>query len=218
MHIPEGPLSTTPLGVGILGAGAVLAAAGTAWGLSRMDYERLPRVALLSAAFFVASLIHVPMGGASVHLVLNGLVGLVLGWAAFPAILVALVLQSVFFGFGGLTTLGVNTLVMALPAVVVYGLFHGAVRHGGLRAAFGAGLGAGALAILLGAVLLAGVLWGAGKQLSVLAVAVLLAHLPLAILEALVTASAIVFVRKVRPDLLDVPLLLSDPERLHEGT
>jgi len=202
----------------MLGAGAVLAALGTAWGLRTMDYERVPRVALLSAAFFVASLIHIPIGGASVHLVLNGLVGLVLGWAAFPAILVALVLQSVFFGFGGLTTLGVNTLVMALPAVVVYGLFHRVVRRGEIRAAFAAGLGAGALAIVLGAGLLAGLLWGAGKQLSVLAAAVLLTHLPLAVLEALVTASAVVFVRKVRPELLDVPLFPAVSERLHEGT
>ena len=38
---------------------------------------------LLGAAFFVASLIHVPIGFSSAHLILNGLLGVVLGWAAF---------------------------------------------------------------------------------------------------------------------------------------
>jgi len=206
MHIPEALLSGSPVGIAILGGGAALAAAGTAWGLRKLDYERVPQVALLSAAFFVASLIHVPLGGASVHLVLNGLVGLVLGWAAFPAILIALVLQGVFFGFGGFTTLGVNTVVMALPAVAVYGLFHRAARRAGPSAAFAAGFAAGALGILFGAALLAGTLWAAGKELEKLAVAVMAAHLPVAILEGLVTASAVVFLRKVRPELLDAPL------------
>ena len=71
MHIPEGALSITTeqgilvvstSGVGVLCAGAVLSAAGTIVGLRKMDYEQVPRVAMLSAAFFVASLIHVPLG------------------------------------------------------------------------------------------------------------------------------------------------------------
>jgi cobalt/nickel transport system permease protein len=48
-----------------------------------------------------------------------GIVGLRLGWGAFPAILVALTLQTVFFRFGGITTLGVNTVSMAMPAVII---------------------------------------------------------------------------------------------------
>ena len=41
-------------------------------------------------------------------LVLNGLMGLMLGWAALPAVFTALLLQAVFFGHGGYTTLGVR--------------------------------------------------------------------------------------------------------------
>ena len=91
MHIAEGVLSPA-----VLGGGAVLALAGTAQGLRRLEYDRLVTVGILSAAFFVASLIHVPVGLASAHLVLNGLVGVLLGWAAFPSILVALLLQAYF--------------------------------------------------------------------------------------------------------------------------
>jgi cobalt/nickel transport system permease protein len=207
MHIPEGPLSVSAVGIGILGAGTFLAAAGTALGLRKMDYERVPQVALLSSAFFAASLIHVPLGGASVHLVLSGLVGMVLGWAAFPAILIALALQAVFFGFGGFTTLGANTLVMALPAVASYAMFHRMARSGNEALATAAGFAAGSLSILFGATLLAAVLAGAGRQFETLAQTVLLAHLPVAVVEGLVTASAVLFLRKVRPELLDAPCL-----------
>ena len=130
MHISEGILSGP-----VLISGVVLAAAGTAIGLKKLDYERIPRAAILSAAFFVASLIHVPIGPSSVHLILNGIIGLILGWGAFPVILVALVLQAVFFQFGGITTLGVNTMIMAFPAIICYYLFGGLVRKR-LRIAF----------------------------------------------------------------------------------
>ncbi len=207
MHIPEGPLSVSTTGISILGAGAVLAAAGVAWGLRKMDYERVPQVALLSSAFFAASLIHVPLGGTSVHLVLSGLVGLILGWAAFPAIFIAIALQAAFFGFGGFTTLGLNTVLMALPAVACYGLFHPLVRWGREGVAAIAGFACGAVAILLGAILLAGILMAAGYEFRSLAVTVLLAHVPVAVVEGLVTASAVLFLRKVRPELLDAPYL-----------
>ncbi len=112
MHISEGILSGP-----VLISGATLAAAGTAVGLKKLDYDRIAQSGILAASFFVAALIHVPVGPSSVHLILNGIVGLLLGWAAFPIILVALLLQAVLFQFGGITTLGVNTVIMALPAV-----------------------------------------------------------------------------------------------------
>ena len=213
MHIPDGVLSGTPAGIGILAASAALTAAGTALGLRRIDYEQMPRVAMLSAAFFVASLIHVPLGITSTHLVLNGLVGLILGWAAFPAILIALLMQSVFLpGLGGITTLGLNTLTMALPAVFGYYLFHRAARTGGEGLAFAAGLGAGVVATILAALLVAPAILLAGDGFAGLAKGFLVVQLPLALVEGLVTASAVVFLRKVRPELLDAPLLA--PARL----
>ena len=118
MHISEGVLSPA-----VLGAGAVLAAAGIVIGLRKLDYDRLMTVAILAAAFFVGSLIHVPIGPSSVHLILNGLLGMLLGWAAFPSIFVALMLQAILFQYGGITVLGVNTFNMAFPAVVCYYAF-----------------------------------------------------------------------------------------------
>jgi len=97
MHISEGVLSGP-----VLVSGAALAAVGTAIGLKKLDYDHIAQAGILSAAFFVASLIHVPIGPSNAHLILNGLVGLLLGWAAFPVILVALVLQAMLFQFGGI--------------------------------------------------------------------------------------------------------------------
>ena len=112
-HIPDGVLSPPVLVGGALVSVGLLAVA-----LRRLDYEHLPQAAVLSAAFFVSSLINIPLGPGSVHLLLNGLMGLLLGWTAVPALFVALLLQAAFFGFGGVVVIGVNTANIALPALV----------------------------------------------------------------------------------------------------
>jgi cobalt/nickel transport system permease protein len=119
VHISDGVLTWPWLTGGF--AGAVILALFGAW---RIRDEEIPRVALLTAAFFVASLIHVKVGGVtSAHLLLNGLIGAVLGWRAGLAILVGLALQFALFQHGGWSTLGINTCIMTLPALVVWQLF-----------------------------------------------------------------------------------------------
>lgn len=196
MHISEGVLSPA-----ILGAGAVLAACGTAAGLRSLDYDRLMTVAILAAAFFVGSLVHVPVGPASAHLILNGLVGVILGWAAFPAILVALILQSVLFQYGGITALGVNTFNMAFPAVVCFFLLRPLLtRPGSLRT-----LGAfccGALSVAGAGLLTALSLAFTDEGFLQAARLLFLAHIPVMIVEGIVTMLAVSFLAKVRPELL----------------
>jgi len=131
MHISEGILSPA-----ILTGGAALTAIAVGIGLKKIDYEEIPNIGILTSGFFIASLIHIPIGPASVHLVLNGMLGLILGWKAFPAILVGLALQALFFQFGGITTLGINTLNMALPAVICYYLFGWGIKKSSGRLIF----------------------------------------------------------------------------------
>ena len=207
MHIPDGILSNSTLGTAVLGGGGLVAAAGTAVGLRKMDYERVPQVAVLSSAFFVVSLVHVPFLGTSAHLVLAGLLGLILGWAAFPAVLVALLLQAILFQHGGLTTLGLNTVIMAGPAVICYGVFGRAIRSNREEVVSAAGFAAGALAVVLSAVLTGGAWWSAGKEFWVVSLAAVSANLPVAVVEGFVTGSAVLFLRRVRPELLEAPLL-----------
>ncbi|SFV72752.1 cobalt transporter CbiM [Desulfovibrio piger] len=198
MHIAEGVLSPA-----VLGGGAVLALAGTAQGLRRLEYDRLVAVGILSAAFFVASLIHVPVGLASAHLVLNGLVGVLLGWAAFPSILVALLLQALLFQFGGITVLGVNTFTMGFAAVASWYVFRAVCRlcpgMGGVRA--GAFMG-GALGVALAAVLTALALAFTDEGFWLAAQLLLLAHLPVMLAEGLITMFTVSFIMRVRPELL----------------
>ncbi len=196
MHIVDGALSPA-----VVIGGTALAVGGIALGLRSLTLERIPAAGVLSATFFVAALVHVPIGPSSVHLIMNGLAGLVLGWAAFPALFVGLVLQAVFFGFGGLTVLGVNTLNIALPAVLVWLLCRRGVTRSDARVAAVMGLIAGALAIILTALQVALVLWLSGDEFLPAAKLVVVAHLPVAVIEGLVCAAAVTLIHRVKPDL-----------------
>ena len=196
MHISEGVLSAP-----VLVSGGVLAAAGTAIGLKKIDYDHIARVGILSATFFVASLVHVPIGPSSVHLIMNGIVGLLLGWAAFPAILVALLLQAVFFQFGGITTLGVNTIIMALPAVICYYLF-APFLHKDRKYLLLAGFGCGFCAVLFGGVIVGLALMFTEENFLKVAMLVVTAHIPVMIIEGIVTAFCVAFLKKVQPAML----------------
>lgn len=202
MHIQEGILSNSTAGLAVLGLGAAGAILGTAVGLSRMDDDNIPRVAVLGSAFFVASLIHLPLGPSSVHLVLNGLAGVILGWACFPALLIALVLQTILFGFGGFTTLGLNLFNLALPGVLVHHLVGGLCRLRGPSGCFWGGFGAGAGGVLGGTLLTGTCLLAAGGEFQLIAEGVVLAHLPVMVVEGFVTGSVVVFLQKVRPEIL----------------
>jgi len=197
MHISEGILAAP-----VLISGFGLSALGVGYGLKRIDNEQLPQVALLSAAFFVASLIHVPIGPSSAHLVLSGLVGLILGWAAFPAIFIALLLQALLFQFGGLTVLGVNTFSMAAPAVLcgIVAKPFIADTAKGTFAAFVAGF----LSIAVSCLLVGGALVTAGDQFLPAVQTLVAANFPVMIIEGIITASAVGFLRKVKPELLNL--------------
>lgn len=198
MHISEGVLSAP-----VLAAGALLSAGGVALGLKKMAPREVPKVAVMSSAFFVATLIRVPVGPVSSHLVLNGLMGLVLGWMAVPSILVALLMQAVLFQYGGLTTLGVNTLNMAAPAVLVYYLFSAPVRKGKGSLPGLSGFLAGASGVGLSALLVALSLVSTGEAFIHVAEAVLIANLPVMLVDGVVTAFCVIFLRKVKPEVLE---------------
>ncbi|MCT4578254.1 cobalt transporter CbiM [Donghicola sp.] len=196
MHIVDGALSNP-----VVIAGTAMAIGGIAMGLKQLTLERIPATGILSASFFVAALIHVPIGPSSVHLVLNGLAGLILGWAAFPALFVGLLLQTVFFGFGGLTVIGVNLLNIAAPAVLAWLLFGRLVERGTpMSGAIWAGVG-GAFSIAATTIFVAFSLALTGDEFIPAAKLVLLAHIPVMVIEALLTGAAVYLVRQVRPDL-----------------
>ena len=196
MHISEGVLSGS-----VLLAGAALAVAGTAIGLKKIDYDHIVHVAILASAFFVASLIHVNIGPSSAHLILNGIVGLLLGFAAFPAILTALLLQSIFFQYGGLTALGMNTVLMAAPAVAVHYLFLPFIGRSP-RITFAMGFLSGITAILFSSLLLGLALWFTDENFFKTSLAIILANIPVMVIEGIVTGFCVSFLLKVYPEII----------------
>ncbi len=196
-HIPDGVLSMP-----VLVGGAVVAVGAVALGLKRISDRDIPRVAILASGFFALSLFAVPIGPSSVHLLLGGLMGIVLGPAIFPAVCVALLLQAVMFGFGGLTTLGVNIVNIALPGAVIGALVQPLIaRATPAGAAVIAGLASAAC------VACTGLLVAAALSLSstdyILSARVMMAtYLPLMVVEGLVGGFCISFVKRVKPELL----------------
>jgi cobalt/nickel transport system permease protein len=128
VHISDNVLATE-WWVGGFAVAGLLAALG-AW---RVRDDEIPRVALLTAAFFVASSFHIRVGPTSVHLLLNGLVGVLLGLRAGLAIPVGLLLQYLLLQHGGISTLGVNSCVLTLPALGAWLLFRALNRAAWLR-------------------------------------------------------------------------------------
>lgn len=197
-HIPDGILSLP-----VLVGGGIIAAAGVAVALRRIDDRAIPRIAILSAVFFAASLISVPVGPSSVHLLLSGLMGLILGLGIFPAVLVALVLQAVLFGFGGLTTLGVNTVNIALPGALVGMVLGPMIRRAvsPFRAGTLAAIGA-AFCVLATGGLVALSLWLSSSEFTPVAKVLLLTYFPLALADAAITAAVVGFLVRVKPQAL----------------
>jgi cobalt/nickel transport system permease protein len=196
-HIPDGVLSAP-----VLIGGAAVTAGLLAVAIRRLDFDCIPQAAVLSAAFFIASLVSVPVGPSSVHLILNGLMGLILGWAAVPAILVALLMQAVFFGYGGLLVLGVNTLNIALPALLCAGLLGPALRRSSGRASLAWGAASGALGVVLTGTLVSLSLGLSSSDYLPAAKVVLATYAPLMVAEAAVTGFTLAFLLKVAPELI----------------
>lgn len=186
----------------MLAAGALVSTGLLALSLKQIGYERIPQAAMLAAAFFVASLVSIPLGPFTVHLLLNGLMGIVLGWASVPALFVALLLQAAFFGHGGILALGVNAANLALPALAVTALLPVVRRAATARRLFWAGATAGGMAVAFTGVLVAASLALSGREFFAAGKALLAGYVPLALLEAAVTGFALAFFGRVAPELL----------------
>jgi cobalt/nickel transport system permease protein len=211
MHIPDGILPAA-----VCAAGYATTGAATWVSLRKINQQAdpragIPKASLLTSAFFVASWIHVPVPPTSAHLVLNGLLGATLGYYAFPAILIGLFFQAVMFQHGGLTTLGVNAAMMGVPALLAYYIF----RLRGLvdkenrvwTAVFGfvagaVGLGVAALiAMVLLITTIPAHLDVEAERASIYALTT--AHVPLMLIEGLFTALVVLFLQRVKPELLE---------------
>jgi cobalt/nickel transport system permease protein len=182
----------------------------------------VPRLSLFAAFSFVIMMFNLPLpGGTTGHAVGIGLATVVLGpWAAMLAVSIAIVIQALFFGDGGITAIGANCFNMAiagaLVAYAVYRLLAGRSSIGSLRRVMAAGL-AGYAAINVSA-LLAAIEFGIQPALyhtasgaplycpyglGVAIPAMMIGHLTIAgFAEFFVSAGVVAFLQRSDPALL----------------
>ncbi len=201
MHIPDGVLSINV----VVSTYAVLV------GVAYAAFSKISRVwsssltgktSSIAAVVFAAQMINWPIpGGTSLHFVGGALSGIMLGpWAGFTAMLTVLLVQALVFHDGGLTALGANAINMAVVAV-----FSGYVLYKVLkRSAWIAGFTSGWLSVFLAGTLCGIELW-LSNPLSIAPLIVMaLWHAALGVVEGAITASAIVYVKRKAPQLIEV--------------
>ncbi|WP_428024922.1 cobalt transporter CbiM [Arcobacter sp.] len=119
MHIADGVLTPViTIAVSTLSLIALIKA------IKELKNEEITLTAVASAMFFIASFIHIPFGITQIHLILLGVIGILIGWSSFVSIFIALLLQALLLGYGGVASLGVNLFIMATPAIIVYYLYN----------------------------------------------------------------------------------------------
>lgn len=203
VHIPDGVLSPVALGLGL-----VLLLLLLAVGCYRLRDDEVAKTGVFTAILFVASLIHPPIPGTKVHLILNGLAGMLLGKRVGLAVVIALALQALLLSHGGLYALGVNCATIGLPGLLVALVFALIKRSMQLQSrlsrlltgGFLGGLGLVSTLILYYLVLRFGAV--SGEDLQLLATIAFVWHIPVIIIEVIFTALIFDFLYRIKPELL----------------
>jgi len=222
MHIPENYLS--PATCAVMGAAMV-----PVWvhAVKKVNHdlpkEKMPYLGVGAAFSFLGMMFNVPLpGGTTGHAVGGTLIAILFGPdAACIAVSIALLLQAVIFGDGGILSFGANCFNMAFVLPYAgYGIYKLILKAAGTRHK-GAGYVSAAIASYIGinlAALCAAIEFGiqpllfkdsAGNALycpyglSVSIPAMMIPHLLVAgVVEAVFTAAVFAFVKKTSPDLL----------------
>ncbi|MEB2308421.1 MAG: cobalt transporter CbiM [Candidatus Brocadiaceae bacterium] len=199
MHISDGVLSPS-----IIGIGWAIAIPALTVSVRRLRTDQVGAYGVVAAAFFAGSTIHIPVGPFSMHLVLSGMVGLLFGWEALTIVTVGLLLQALLISYGGLTVLGVNVVIMALPGAIMGMIGRHWIKHASPKRRPWIGALIGGSTIMISAILLYVTLSTTNTALIPLAKLVFVGHIPVAIVEAVISYWLVHFLQKVKPALLGV--------------
>jgi cobalt/nickel transport system permease protein len=195
MHISDGIIS-----VEVATVTTVVSLAFCFYSFKNLTNEKIAIVAAISALFFITSFIHIPFGVTQIHLMLLGFIGIFLGSLAFISITIALILQALLLGFGGLSALGVNILIMSFPAYLVYLLFKlEVVKKLNEKIRF---FLVGFLGVCFSTIFLFFVLAFSKDEYLAIAYSILVVNIPTSILEGIVTMFLLLYIKKSMPKLL----------------
>jgi cobalt/nickel transport system permease protein len=220
MHIPDGYISPHTSGALYLASIPLL---GLSMRIVRssMRQNRIPLLALLAAFSFLIMMFNIPLpGGTTGHAAGGVLVAILVGpWPAMLALTLALAVQAVFFGDGGILALGANIFnlgfVMPFSGYIVFSMLAGKSKAGERRFSLAAAAG-GYVGINLAAALVGfelgiqpilhhlpdGTPLYCPYSLSVALPAMILPHLTVGgLAEALVTGGVVAFLGRYHPEL-----------------
>lgn len=195
MHISDGIISVEVATI------TALASFGFCiFSFKNLTNEKISIVAAMSALFFVTSFIHIPFGPTQIHLMLIGFIGIFLGELSFIAISIALILQALLLGFGGLSSLGANILVMSLPSYLVYLLFKlnffqklkDKIKY----------FLVGFLGVFFATIFLFLILFFSKEEYLAVGYSIIAVNIPTMILEGIVTLFLLLYIKKTMPKLL----------------
>ncbi|MBF0564555.1 MAG: cobalt transporter CbiM [Nitrospirae bacterium] len=115
MHIPDGYLSPQTY-VPLYGASFVFWSVAIKKMKRELSAKHVPYLAMSAAFSFVIMMFNIPIpGGTTGHAVGAGIIAILLGpWTAVIAVSVALIIQAIVFGDGGITAIGANCFNMAV--------------------------------------------------------------------------------------------------------
>lgn len=221
MHIPDGYLS--PATCATLYAGSAPFWYASLRRIKRvLDDQMVPLLSVFSAFSFIVMMFNLPLpGGTTGHAVGVGIAAIVLGpWASILAISMALIVQAVFFGDGGITAIGANCFNMAivgsLAAYAIYRAISGRAPIESPRRIVAAGV-AGYVSINLAALAaaielgiqpllyrdLSGAPLYAPYPLHIAIPAMMAGHLTVAgLAEVVVSAGVVAYLQRSDPQLL----------------
>ena len=123
MHIPDGYLSPQTF-IPLYGVFIAVAAIAVKKVKKEISVRNIPYIGMAAAFTFIIMMFNIPIpGGTSGHAVGSAVIAIILGpWTAVLAISVALIIQALIFGDGGITAIGANCFNMAvfMPFIAYY--------------------------------------------------------------------------------------------------
>lgn len=197
MHISDGILS--------LEATVVVSAISLfamAKAIKELKNEDISITGVASAMFFIASFIHIPFGVTQIHLILLGVIGILISWSTFVAIFVALLLQALLLGYGGIVSIGVNLFIMAMPAVLVHYLYHTSfMQKLNDKIKF---FTVGFLGTFFATLFLTSILYFSKEEYNYAAFTIFSVNIITMVIEGIVSMFLLLFIKKVYPQVLKV--------------
>ncbi|MGD0583028.1 MAG: cobalt transporter CbiM [Bacteroidales bacterium] len=115
MHIPDGYLSPQTY-IPFFGAFISAAAVAVRKVKKEVSARNIPYLGIAAAFSFIIMMFNLPVpGGTTGHAVGSAIIAIIFGpWAAMLAVSVAIIIQALIFGDGGITAIGANCFNMAV--------------------------------------------------------------------------------------------------------